>query len=82
MHKAWQAWTLVDFGPKRSKTVAPRGGGSLRRAAHAWGLAPFGREVFCLRRLLEVRKPWQARTVAVAELALSMTLKSSWVQKP
>ena len=77
MQKAWQAWTFVDFGPKGlSKTVAPRGGGWRRRAAPAWGLAQFGREVFCPWRPLEVRKPWHARTFAAAELAASMTLKS------
>ena len=79
VQKAWQAWTLVDFGPKRSVQDgrAEGGGGvSLRRAAPAWGLAQFGREVFCPWRPLEVRKPWQARTFAVAELAPSMTLKS------
>ena len=37
---------------------------------------------FFPRRPLEVVKPWQARTFAAAELALSMTLKSYWVQKP
>ena len=58
-----------------SKTVVPRGG-SLRRTAPTWGLAQFGREVFCPWRPLEVRKPWHARTSAAAELAASMTLKS------
>ena len=78
MQKAWQAWTLVDFGPKRSVQDgrAQGGGASLRRAAPVWDLAQFGREVFCPRR------PWQARTFAVEELAPSMTLKSYWVQKP
>ena len=77
MQKAWQAWTFVDFGPKRSvQDGRPEGGGSRRRAAPAWGLAQFGREVFCPWRPLEVRKPWPARTFAAAELAASMTLKS------
>ena len=56
-----------------SKPVAPRGG-SLRQTAPAWGLAQFGREVFCPWRPTEVRKPWHARTCAAAELAASMTL--------
>ena len=67
------SWTSAQKG--LSKTVAPRGG-SRRRAAPAWGLAQFGREVFCPWRPLEVRKPWHARTFAAAELAASMTLKS------
>ena len=64
-----------------SKTVAPRGG-SLRRTAPAWGLAQFGRQVFCPRRPVEARKLWQARTFAAAELAPRLTLKSYWVPKP
>ena len=59
-----------------AKTVALGGGGAIRRTAPAWGLAQFGREVFCPSRPLEVIKPWQARTFAAAELAPSMTLKS------
>ena len=53
-------------------------GGAMRRTAPEWGLAQFGREVFCPWRLLEVVKPWQARTfaLAAAKLAASMTLKS------
>ena len=58
--------------PRRSRW----GGGAMRRTAPAWGLAQFGREVFCPWRPLEVIKPWQARTFAAAELASSMTLKS------
>ena len=77
MQNAWQAWTFVDFGPKKSvQDSRAEGGGSLRRTAPAWGLAQFGREVFCPWRPLEVKKPWQARTFAAAELASSMTLKS------
>ena len=77
MQKAWQAWTFVDFGPKRSvQDGRPEGGGLRRRAAPASGLAQFGRQFFCLRRPLEVMKPWHARTFAAAELAASMTLKS------
>ena len=75
MQKAWQAWTRG----LRPKKLCPRrlGRGSLRRTAPAWGLAQFGREVFCPWRPLEVIKPWQeARTFAAAELAASMTLKS------
>ena len=63
MQKAWQAWTFVDFGPKKSvQDGRPEGGGSRRRAAPAWGLAQFGREGFCPWRSLEVRKPLHART--------------------
>ena len=78
MQKAWQAWTFVDFGPKKSvQDGRPEGGGgSRRRAAPAWGLAQFGREVFCPWRPLEVLKPWHARTFAAAELAASMTLNA------
>ena len=72
--------TGVDFRGLRPKKLCPRRsrrrGGSLRRTAPAWGLAQFGREVFCLWRPLEVRKPWHGRTFAAAELAPSMTLKS------
>ena len=46
-------------------------GGSLRRTAPAWGLAQFGREVFCSWRPLEVRKPRHACTFAAADLAAS-----------
>ena len=77
MQKAWQAWTFVDFGQKSSvQDGRAEGGGSLQRTAPAWGLAQFGREVFCPWRPLEARKPWHARTFAAAELAASMTLKS------
>ena len=80
MQKAWQAWTFVDFGQKGSvqdgRAEGGGGGGALRRSAPAWGLAQFGREVFCPWRPLEVRKPWHARNFAAAELAASMTLKS------
>ena len=76
MQKAWQTWTFVDFSPKRSVRDGRPGGGSRRRAAPAWGLAQFGREVFCPWRPLKVRKQWHARTFAAAELAASMTLKS------
>ena len=65
MQNARQAWTFVDFGPKKS--VQDGRGGSLRRAAPAWGLAQLGREVSCPWRPLEVVKPWQARTFAAAE---------------
>ena len=63
----------VDFRGLRPKKLCPRrsrrgGGGSLRRTAPAWGLAQFGREVFCPWRPLEA--------FAAAELAASMTLKS------
>ena len=45
---AWQAWTVVDFGPKSSvQDGRAEGGGSLRRTAPAWDLAQFGREFFC-----------------------------------
>ena len=40
----------VDFRGLRPKNVWPRrsfGGGARRRTAPAWGLAQFGREVFC-----------------------------------
>ena len=81
MHKALRAWTFVDFGQTSSgQDGRAQGGGAMRRTAAAWGLAQFGREVFCPWRPLEVLKPWQARTFAAAELASSMTLK--WVQKP
>ena len=43
--------------------------------ATAWGLAQFGREVFCPWRPLEVVKPRQKRAFAAVELASSMTLK-------
>ena len=34
MQTAWQAWTFVDFGPKRSvQDGRAEGGGSLRRTA-------------------------------------------------
>ena len=34
MQKAWQAWTSVDFGQKKSvQDGRAEGGGSLRRAA-------------------------------------------------
>ena len=77
MQTAWQAWTFVDFGQKDSvQDGRAEGGGSLRRTAPAWGLAQFGREVFCPWRPLEVRKSWHGHTFAAAELAASMTLKS------
>ena len=79
VQKAWQAWTLLDFGPTRS---VQDGRGEGVAAMGCACVAQFGREVFCPQRPLEVRKPWQARTFAVAELAPSMTLKSYWVQKP
>ena len=71
MQNAWQAWTLV-FGPKSSvQDGRAEWGGvrcdGLRRTAPAWGLAQFGREVFCPWRPLEVIKPCQARTFAAAE---------------
>ena len=77
VQKTWQAWTFVDFGQKMSgQDGRADGGGLLRRTAPAWGLAQFGREVFCPWRPLEVRKPWHARFLAAADLAASMTLKS------
>ena len=82
MQNAWQAWTFVDFGQKNSVQDGRAEGGLLQRTAPAWGLAQFGREVFCPWRLLEVRKPWHARTFAATELAASMTLKSKWAQEP
>ena len=81
MQNAWQALAFVDFGQKMSGQDGRPGGGR-RRSAPAWVLAQFGREVFCPCRSLEVVKPWQAGTFAVAELAPSMTLKSYWVPKP
>ena len=42
MQKAWQAWTFMDFGPKRSVQDGRPEGGSRRRAAPAWRLAQFG----------------------------------------
>ena len=81
MQKAWQAWTFVDFGHASSGQDG-RAGGAMRRTALAWGLGQFGQEVLCPWRLLEVTRPWQARTFAAAELAPGMTLKSYWVQKP
>ena len=50
----------MDFGQARSGQEGRAGG--MRRTAPAWGLAQFGREVFCPWPL-EVIKPWQARTV-------------------
>ena len=83
MQKAQQAWTFADSAKKAvANTVAATRGSWPSRAAQAWGLGQFGREVFCPWRQLEVVKPWQTRTFAVAELAPSMTLKSYWVQKP
>ena len=78
MQIAWQAWTFVDFRQANSGQDgrAGAGGGAMRQTAPAWGLAQFGREVFCPWRLLQVIKPLQARTLAAAELAPSMTLKS------
>ena len=76
MQKTWQAWTFVNFGQKSSVQDVRAEGGSLRRTAPAWGLAQFGREVFCPWRPLEVRKTWHVRTFAATELAASMTLKS------
>ena len=62
----------VDFRGLRPKNLSRRRsrprGGSLRRTAPAWGLAQFGREVFCPWRPLEVRKAWHALTFAAAEL--------------
>ena len=73
MQKTSQAWTFVDFGQKSfGQDGSVEGGGSLRRTARAWGLAQFGREVFCPWRPLEVIKPRQARTLAAAELAPSI----------
>ena len=62
-----------DFGQAGSGQDgrAGGGGGPMRRTAPAWGLAQFGREVFCRWRPLEVIKPWQARTFAGAGLAPS-----------
>ena len=83
MQKAWQARTFVDFGrASPGQHLGSERGGSIRRAALAWGLAQSGREAFCVWRPLEAVKPWQARTFAVAELAPSMTLKSYCVHKP
>ena len=83
MQKARQAWTFVDFGQKSSVLNGRAGeGGAMRRTAPAWGLAQFGRGVFCPWRPLEVRKPWHARTFAAAELAASMTLKSYGRRNP
>ena len=76
VQEAWQAWTFVDFGQKSSGQDGRAEGGAMRRTAPAWGLAQFGREVFCPWRPPEVIKPWQARTLAAAELARSMALKS------
>ena len=80
MQNAWQAWTFVVFGQKKSGQDGRAGGGG-------WGDATdcgFWRNsgVRFSARPLEVVKPGQARTFAVAELAPSMTLKSYWVQKP
>ena len=76
VQKKWQAWTFVDFGQKMSgQDGRPGRGGARRRTAPAWGLAQFGREVFCPWRPLD-RKSWHARTFAAAELAASMPLKS------
>ena len=83
VQKAWHGRTFMDFGQASPGQHLASGGrgGSIRRAAPAWGLAKFGQEVFCPWRPLEVIKPWQARTFAAAELAPSMTLKLYWVQK-
>ena len=75
MQKAWQAWTFVDFGQKSFVQVAPRGGVAATECACV-GFGSIRAGVFCPWRPLEVRKPWQARTFAAAELAASMTLKS------
>ena len=76
MQKAWQAWAFVDFGQASSSQDGRAGAGAMPRTAPAWGLAQFGREVFCSWRPLELTKPGQARTFAAAEFAPSMTLKS------
>ena len=73
------SWTLAMQAPANISGVEA---GSIRRAAPAWGLAQFGREVFCPWRPLDDVKPWQTRTFAATELAPSMTLKSNGVQKP
>ena len=66
MQNAWQAWTFVDFGQAGSGQDGRGGGGAMRWTAPAWGLAQFGREVFCPWRQLEVIKPWQAPTFAAS----------------
>ena len=51
------------------------GGGAMRRTATAWGLAQFGREVFCPQRPLEVVQNRCRRVLsrpAAAELAPSV----------
>ena len=57
VQKARQAWTSLDFGQASSGQD-----GAMRRTAPAWGLAQFGREVFCPWRPLEVIEPSQARS--------------------
>ena len=70
----------VDFRglrPKRSGRDGRAGGGG-----DATECAGVGFGAIRAGGFLEVVKPWQVRTFAVAELAPSMTLKSYWVQKP
>ena len=75
MQKAWQAWTFV---PKKVWPTRSRWGG---RGDDATDCASVGFEAIWAGGFLpvgavEVVKPWQARTFAVAEPASSMTLKS------
>ena len=72
MQKAWQARTFMDFGQAGRGRHVGSGGGEVDPA----GCTGVGFGAICPWRPLEVAKPWQARTFAVAELAPSMTLKS------
>ena len=77
MQKAWQAWTFVDFGQKRSGQDGRGGGGGDATDCAGVGFgAIWAGGFFCPRRLLEATKPWHARTFAPKELAPRMTLKS------
>ena len=76
MQNAWQAWTFVDFGPKRSVQDGRAEGGGAATDCAGVGFGAIRAGGFCPWRPLEVIKPWRARTVAAAELASSMTLKS------
>ena len=70
----------VDFRGLRSKKLWPRrsrwGGGGDATDCAGVVFGAIGREVFCPWRPLQAIRPWQARSVAAAELAASMTLKS------
>ena len=70
MQNAWQAWTFMDFGSKRSvQDGRAEGEGVAAMDCAGVGLGA----IRAGGSLPVVMKPWHARTFAAAELASSMT---------